>query len=307
MISNRHLVFSDEVKEALSAKKPIVALESTIFCHGLPHPQNIRTALEMEQTVRSEGAVPAHIAIIHGKIHVGLTEKEIEFLAQSEDVLKVSRNDLPILLSKGLNGATTVATTMFISFIAGIRFFATGGIGGVHRNAEFTFDISADLQELASTNVLVVSTGAKAILDIPKTLEYLETYGVPVIGYKTEDFPAFYATTSGQKLSLVLHNTSEIAAFTYSKWSLGLNGGVLVANPVPEMFALNSDKMEHLIRQAILEADKAKVSGKNLTPYLLQYMNSHSEGKSIETNVALALNNARLAAQIAIAYQAIES
>jgi pseudouridine-5'-phosphate glycosidase len=153
----------------------------------------------------------------------------------------------------------------------------------------------------------VVSTGAKAILDIPKTLEYLETYGVPVIGYKTEDFPAFYATTSGQKLSLVLHNTSEIAAFTYSKWSLGLNGGVLVANPVPEMFALNSDKMEHLIRQAILEADKAKVSGKNLTPYLLQYMNSHSEGKSIETNVALALNNARLAAQIAIAYQAIES
>jgi pseudouridylate synthase len=305
MISNQQIIFSDEVKEALKCNKPIVALESTIFCHGLPFPQNIQTAIRMENTVRQEGAVPAHIAIIKGKIHVGLSENEIEFLANAPDVHKVSRNDLPVLLVRGLHGATTVATTMFIAALSGIKIFATGGIGGVHRGAESSFDISADLQELARTDVVVVSAGAKAILDIPKTLEYLETHGVPVVGYKTEDFPAFYASKSGLKLNLVMHNAGEIAAFTKTKWLLGLHGAVLVANPVPPEFAMKNEEMELLIGNALVEAEKAGVSGKNLTPFLLKYTNEHSNGKSISTNIELAVNNARLAAQISIAYQSI--
>jgi len=293
------LVFSSEVKKALSENAPIVALESTIISHGMPYPQNIEVARKVEATVRNNGATPATIAILEGSIHVGLQDEELEVFAQSKDVMKCSRRDLPFVISKKMNGATTVAATMIIAEMAGIKIFATGGIGGVHRNAENTWDVSADLIELAQTNVAVVSAGAKAILDLPKTLEYLETFGVPVIGFNTQEFPAFYTRSSGLKLSLQLNSAEEIASFLQAKWKMNLKGGAIIANPIPKEFELNSSEIEAAIQQAVLEANAKGITGKETTPFLLKRLNEATKGESQKANKALVLNNAKVAAEIA--------
>jgi len=294
------LVFSSEVKKALSENAPIVALESTIISHGMPYPQNIEVARKVEATVRNNGATPATIAILEGSIHVGLQDEELEVFAQSKDVMKCSRRDLPFVISKKMNGATTVAATMIIAEMAGIKIFATGGIGGVHRNAENTWDVSADLIELAQTNVAVVSAGAKAILDLPKTLEYLETFGVPVIGFNTQEFPAFYTRSSGLKLSLQLNSAEEIASFLQAKWKMNLKGGAIIANPIPKEFELNSSEIEAAIQQAVLEANAKGITGKETTPFLLKRLNEATKGESQKANKALVLNNAKVAAEIAV-------
>ncbi len=299
------LVFSPEVKKALSENAPIVALESTIISHGMPYPQNIEVAREVEATVRNNGATPATIAILEGSIHVGLNDEELEVFAQSKDVMKCSRRDLPFVVSKQMNGATTVAATMIIAEMAGIKIFATGGIGGVHRNAENTWDVSADLIELSQTNVAVVSAGAKAILDLPKTLEYLETFGVPVIGFNTEEFPAFYTRSSGLKLSLQLDSAEEMASFLQSKWNMNMKGGAIIANPIPREFELNQNEIEAAIQQAVSEADSKGISGKEITPFLLKRLNDVTKGESQKANKSLVLNNAKVAAQIAIALNAL--
>lgn len=295
------LIFSAEVQKAIENGSPLVALESTIISHGMPFPQNLEVAREVEETIRANGAVPATIAIIKGAFHVGLDSAELENFAQLKNVMKCSRRDLPMVVSQKRDGATTVAATMIIAEMAGIRVFATGGIGGVHRNAEQTFDISADLIELSKTNVAVVSAGAKAILDLPKTLEYLETFGVPVIGFQTEDFPAFYSRKSGLKTTMSLQSPQEFAAFLHSKWSMNLNGGVLIANPIPEEFALSADEIEIAIATSILRAAEQKIGGKELTPFLLKELNAITDGKSQIANKALVLNNAIVAARIAVA------
>lgn len=279
--------------------RPIVALESTIISHGMPFPENLAVATEVEATVRSNGAVPATIAIIDGIFQVGLSETELADFAQSTNVMKCSRRDLPFVAAKKLNGATTVAATMIIAEMAGIKIFATGGIGGVHRGAENTFDISADLIELANTSVAVVSAGAKAILDLPKTLEYLETFSVPVIGFGTGEFPAFYSSTSGVPLSLRLDEPKEIAAFLNAKWSMGLKGGALIANPIPPEFAIRAEEIEAAIETSLHMAEKQGITGKDLTPFLLKCMNQLTAGRSQVSNKALVLNNAKLAARIA--------
>ncbi len=294
------LVFSSEVKKALSENAPIVALESTIISHGMPYPQNIAVAMEVESTVRNNGATPATIAILDGQLHVGLRAEELESFAQKKDVMKCSRRDLPFVVSKKIHGATTVAATMIIAEMAGIKIFATGGIGGVHRNAENTWDVSADLIELAQTNVAVVSAGAKAILDLPKTLEYLETFGVPVIGFKTEEFPAFYTRSSGLKLSLQLNSAKEMASFLHAKWNMNLNGGAIIANPIPKEFELSSSEIEAAIQQAVLEAQAKGITGKETTPFLLKRLNEATKGESQKANKALVLNNAKVAAEIAV-------
>jgi len=294
------LVFSSEVKKALSENAPIVALESTIISHGMPYPQNIAVAMEVESTVRNNGATPATIAILDGQLHVGLRAEELESFAQKKDVMKCSRRDLPFVVSKKIHGATTVAATMIIAEMAGIKIFATGGIGGVHRNAENTWDVSADLIELSQTNVAVVSAGAKAILDLPKTLEYLETFGVPVIGFKTEEFPAFYTRTSGLKLSLQLNSAEEMASFLQAKWKMNLKGGAIIANPIPKEFELNSSEIESAIRQAVSEAQAKGITGKETTPFLLKRLNEATKGESQKANKALVLNNAKVAAEIAV-------
>lgn len=300
------LFYSDEVQLALRNETPIVALESTIISHGMPFPQNLEVAKEVEETVRFHGATPATIAVINGQFHVGLSEKSLNDFALLNDVLKCSRRDLPLAISQKLNGATTVAATMIIADMAGIRIFATGGIGGVHRNAENTFDVSADLIELSKTNVAVVSAGAKAILDLPKTLEYLETFGVPVIGFQTQDFPAFYSRSSGLKTPLTLQNPDEIAAFLKAKWSSNLSGGVVVANPIPSEFELNRTEIEDCILQALKDAELNCVAGKDLTPFLLKKLNAITEGRSQIANKELVLNNAALAAKIAVSFNALK-
>lgn len=293
------LIFSDEVRTALVLNRPVVALESTIISHGMPFPGNLEVAREVEETVRSHGAVPATIAILDGQVHVGLTESELELFAQEEGVMKCSRRDLPFVMAGKLHGATTVAATMIIAHLAGIRIFATGGIGGVHRGAETTFDISADLTEFAKTPVAVVSAGAKAILDLPKTLEYLETQGVAVIGFQTKEMPAFYSRTSGLTLPLSMETPEEIASYLNAQKMLGLINGTVVANPIPEAYEIPAGEIEQAIQQAIAEATTQNISGKELTPFLLKRLNVITAGRSQTANRALVLNNAALAARIA--------
>lgn len=300
---NSFLEIHPEVKQALANNKPVVALESTIISHGMPYPKNMETALHVEQIVRNNRAIPATIAIINGKLKAGLTKTEIELLAkQGQSVIKTSRRDIPYLVSKNLTGATTVASTMIIAQMASIKIFATGGIGGVHRGATESFDISADLQELAHTNVAVVCAGAKAILDLNLTLEYLETQGVPVIGYKTKELPAFYTRKSGLNVDFKLDSAQEIATFLKSKWDLNLNGGVVIANPVPSEYQMDYSLIMSIIDSALLEADKLGIKGKETTPFLLEKITNLTKGQSLETNIKLVFNNAELAAKIACYY-----
>lgn len=297
---NDYLWISDEVKQALQDHKPVVALESTIISHGMPYPQNVETALLVEETVRKCGAVPATIAIIGGKISVGITAEQIEYLGKKGlNVIKASRRDLPVLLARGEDGATTVATTMIGASLAGIKVFATGGIGGVHRGAETTMDISADLEELAQTNVTVVCAGAKSILDLGLTLEYLETKGVTVIGFGTEELPAFYCRKSGFKVDYRMDTAKEIAASIHVKDTCDLNGGMLVANPIPEEYAMDEAEMTAQIDTAINMANELGIKGKEITPFLLDKIKTLTEGRSLAANIQLVLNNARLGAAIA--------
>ncbi|NBI30522.1 pseudouridine-5'-phosphate glycosidase [Chengkuizengella marina] len=292
--------YSNEVLAARNNNKPIVALESTIISHGMPYPQNVETAKVVEQIIRDHGAVPATIAIINGKIKIGLTEDEIEFLAKSDEIEKASRRDLPYLLMKKKNGATTVAATMICAHLANIEVFVTGGIGGVHREAETTMDISADLQELAKTNVAVVCAGAKSILDIGLTLEYLETHGVPVLGYGTKTLPAFYSRTSAFEVDYQVDSPSEVAQMIDTKWGLGLDGGIVIANPVPDEAELSPEFIDQIIHQALLEAKDNHISGKETTPFLLDKVKELTKGQSLVTNIALVKNNAKVGSQIAV-------
>ncbi|WP_394962822.1 pseudouridine-5'-phosphate glycosidase [Candidatus Allofournierella excrementigallinarum] len=295
-----YLDIAPEVRSAVEAGKPVVALESTILSHGMPYPENLTFAAEVERIIRAEGAIPATMAIIDGRMKVGLSAGELELMCKGENVAKVSRRDLPILLATGGTGATTVASTMILASLAGIPVFATGGIGGVHRGAATTMDISADLQELAHTPVAVVCAGAKMILDIGLTLEYLETMGVPVLGYNTDQFPAFYCRKSGFGVDYTAKSPAEIAKIARTKWDLGLAGGMLIGNPVPEEYALDFDEMSAVIDKALAAAEKDHVHGKNITPYLLAHIVEYTGGKSLATNIQLAYNNARLAAKVAV-------
>jgi pseudouridine-5'-phosphate glycosidase len=295
----RFFDFKDEVKEALENDKPVVALESTLISHGFPYPENLEVAGEMEEIVRGCGVVPATIAMIKGKIKVGLTRGELEFMATSKDIFKASRRDIAVIAAKGLNGATTVAATMVVADRAGIKVFATGGIGGVHRGAEKTFDISADLQELARTSVVVVCSGAKSILDLPLTLEYLETMGVPVIGFGSEELPAFYCRESGLKVDYVVNDEKEAAGIIRAMQDLGLGGGMIITNPIPEEYALSMEYMNKMIEEAVRAAEKEGIKGKKLTPYLLNKIKELTGGKSLKANIELVKDNARVGAKIA--------
>jgi len=301
-----YIDFHPDVKNALKNNLPIVALESTIISHGMPYPKNIETALMVEETVRSNKAVPATIAIIKGRLKIGLTKEEIEFLATNDEIKKISRRDLAVAVSQKLSGSTTVASTMIIADLAKIAVFATGGIGGVHRGAETTLDISADLDELSRTNVCVVCAGVKSILDIGLTLEYLETKGVPVIGYKTSELPAFYSTKSGFNVDYRIDAAIEIAGILKTKWDLSIDGGVLVTNPIPVAFELESSVMNEAINIAIIEADNENITGKKITPYLLSKVNEITKGKSLDANIKLIKNNADLAAKIAVHFSKID-
>lgn len=296
-----YLVVSEEVKIALHEKKPVVALESTIISHGMPYPTNMETALMCEKIVRENGAIPATTAIIDGKIRVGLSEKEIEFLSTSKDIIKMSRRDMPYIVSNKLHGATTVATTIITASLAGIDLMVTGGIGGVHRGAEHTFDISRDLQEIANTNICVVCAGAKSILDIGLTLEYLETFGVPVLGYQTKLMPAFYTRESEFELDYSMPTAQAIAESVNVKWEMGLNGGVLVANPIPHEYSMDSALISKCIEDALQEAEKNHIKGKEVTPFLLSKVLEITKGKSLESNIELVKNNAKLGTDIAVA------
>ena len=289
-----------EIEEAVRTGKPVVALESTILSHGMPYPENLGFAREVEKIIRAEGAVPATMAIIDGRLKAGLTEEELVRMCEAKDVLKVSRRDLPIVVAKKLTGATTVATTMILANLAGVHVFATGGIGGVHRGGEDSMDISADLQELAHTPVAVVCAGAKMILDIGRTLEYLETMGVPVLGLDTDDFPAFYCRRSGFGVDYNAKTPADVAAIAKAKWDMGLGGGLLIGNPVPEAYAMDFDAMSATIDRALAMAEEAGVKGKNITPFLLAHIVELTGGDSLKTNIQLAFNNARAAARIAV-------
>jgi pseudouridine-5'-phosphate glycosidase len=298
---HQYLLFAPEVAQARAAGKPIVALESTIISHGMPYPQNVQMAREVEQIIRDSGAVPATIAIIDGKICIGLSEQQLELLGNSPDAMKVSRRDLPFVLSTKRLGATTVAATMICAQLAGIKVFVTGGIGGVHRGAETSFDISADLQELAQTDVAVVCAGVKSILDIGKTLEYLETHGVPVMSVGQPGFPAFFTRESGYKADFQFDTAVEQATFILTKWQLGLRGGVVVSNPVPAESAMDKLEIDRITEQALQEADQQGVKGKAITPFLLARIKSLTHGRSLVTNIALVKNNARVGAELAVA------
>ncbi|MDA3940079.1 MAG: pseudouridine-5'-phosphate glycosidase [Spirochaetia bacterium] len=299
---NDYLDIKDEVKDALAESNPIVALESTIISHGMPYPENIVSAKRSEEIIREAGGIPATIAIINGRIKIGLTESDLDHMGKDSGITKASRRDMAMILSKGIDGATTVATTMLCADLAGIRVFATGGIGGVHRNGQTTMDVSADLQELAGTNVGVVCAGAKSILDIGLTLEYLETHGVPVIGYGTENFPAFYIRESGYKVDYRVDEPAEIARALKVKWDLGLKGGMVIANPIPVKFEMDNEYISAVIDEAVESAEREGVKGKGITPYVLARLHTKTGDKSLFANKELVYNNVRLAAQIAIEY-----
>jgi pseudouridine-5'-phosphate glycosidase len=297
---NEFLDISPEVKAALAAGKPVVALESTIISHGMPYPKNVQTALLVEKTIRENGAVPATVAVIGGRLKAGLSEAEIEYLGKTgRGIAKVSRRDLPVIVARGADGATTVTTTMIIANMAGISVFATGGVGGVHRGAETTMDISADLEELAQTPVMVVCAGAKAILDLGLTLEYLETKGVPVIGYGTDELPAFYTRRSGFGVDYRLDTPAQLAAAFRAQRAMGLKGGMLVTNPIPEKYAMDYETINKAIDQAVAESREQGVKGKETTPFLLARVAELTGGDSLESNIQLVLNNAALAAKTA--------
>lgn len=298
------IAFSPEVAAAKAAGRPIVALESTIITHGMPFPQNVETALAVEAVIRAEGAVPATIAVLEGRLHVGLTDAELDRLGQAQSVAKLSRADFAACLATGGTGATTVAATMIAAHLAGIETFATGGIGGVHRGAETSFDISADLAELAQTPVTVVAAGAKAILDIPKTLEVLETSGVPVIAYGQDEFPAFWSRSSGLPAPLRMDRPEEIAAAARMRAAMGLPGGQLVANPIPAQDEIAAEDLAPVIAAALAAAEAAGIAAKSVTPFLLDHIFHATEGRSLTANIALVKNNARLAAAIARAFAA---
>lgn len=296
------LAIDPEVQAALDAGKPVVALESTIISHGMPYPQNVEMANHTEQIIRDHGATPATIAIIDGKIQVGLNEEQLELLATADEVAKVSRRDMAQVLASGGLGATTVATTMIGAYMAGIEVFVTGGIGGVHRGYEESMDVSADLEELAQTPVTVVCAGAKAILDLPRTLEYLETRGVPVLGYQTDYLPAFFSSTSPNKLNARADSPEEVAQIMKYSHDLAFDGGILVTNPIPEADEIPADEIDTIIDQALAEEKKAGVKGKDSTPFLLSKIVELTEGRSLEANIALVYNNAKVGAEIAVAY-----
>ncbi len=300
MNMNRYLDIAPEVAQALKDNKPVVALESTIISHGMPYPQNVETALKVNQIIRDNGAVPATVAIIGGRLKAGLSDAEIEYLGKAgSKVSKVSRRDLPVVVAKGMDGATTVATTMIVAHMAGIRVFATGGIGGVHRGAETTMDISADLEELGQTPVMVVCAGAKSILDLGLTLEYLETKGVPVIGYGTKELPAFYTRKSGFGVDYELDTPAEVAAAFHAQRGMGLKTGMLVTNPIPEEFSMDPAVINKAIDEAVAEAKAKGIHGKDTTPFLLAKIKDITGGDSLDSNIQLVFNNARLAAQTA--------
>jgi pseudouridine-5'-phosphate glycosidase len=297
------VILSAEVSAALATKKAVVALESTIIAHGMAYPANVETALAVEQVVRDHGAVPATIAVLGGKLKAGLSRDEIErFGKEGPGIMKVSVRDLPFVAGRGLDGATTVAATMRIAAMAGIPVFATGGMGGVHRGAGESFDISADLTEMTHSNVALVTAGAKAILDLPLTLERLETDGVPVIGYRTGEFPAFYSRSSGLKVPMRAETPDEVAAIMRSKWDLGLSGAVVVANPIPEGAEIPAAEIEPVIAVALAEADRLGIRGKDITPFLLSEIVQATEGRSLQANIALVKNNAKVASEIAVAF-----
>lgn len=302
----QYITLSEEVRQAKEQGKPIVALESTIISHGMPYPQNVQTAREVEQIIRDHGAVPATIAIIDGKIKIGLFDDELEMFGQSKDVAKASRRDLPYLLATKKLGATTVAATMICAEAAGIQIFVTGGIGGVHRGAETTMDISADLEELAQINVAVICAGAKSILDLGLTMEYLETKGVPVIGYQTDVLPAFYTRKSEFPLNIRADDVETIASTLKVKWDLNLKGGVVIANPIPEESALDEEYINGIIASALKEAEEKHIKGKDVTPFMLAKVKELTEGKSLDANIALVKNNAVVGAQIAVSFHSIK-
>ena len=299
---NQHLDILPEVKEALEQGKPVVALESTIISHGMPYPQNVETARRVEEIVRETGAVPCTIAIINGRLKAGLTEEELKFFGTSDQIRKASRRDIPFIVANKLHGATTVATTMIIANLAGIRVFVTGGIGGAHRGAQETFDISADLIELSQTNVAVICAGAKSILDIGLTLEYLETHGVPVVGYQTDDFPAFYTQKSGFGVDFNAARACDVALAMQAKWQLNLQGGMVIANPIPAEHAMSEELINNAIQNAIKEAKSLGIKGKDTTPFLLGKIKELTAGKSLASNIELVYNNARVGSKIAVEY-----
>ncbi|MBF0779590.1 MULTISPECIES: pseudouridine-5'-phosphate glycosidase [unclassified Granulicatella] len=299
---NEYLVLSQEVKQGMEKGLPIIALESTIISHGMPYPQNVAMAREVEQIIRDNGAVPATIAIVEGKIKIGLSDEELEMFGSSKGIAKVSRRDLADIVASKRLGATTVATTMIAAELAGIKFFVTGGLGGVHRGWESTLDISADMDELAQTSVTVICAGAKSILDLPATLEYLETKGVPVVGYGTKNLPAFFTRDSGLPLALSSDSLEHIAYMIDTKWNLGLKGGVVVANPIPHEDALDPEYINEIIALAVQEAEENGIVGKDITPFLLGKIVEKTDGKSLEANIKLVKNNAKVGAQLAVKF-----
>lgn len=299
---SNYLNIQPVIAEALKQKKPVVALESTIIAHGMPYPRNVQTAVEVESIVRENGAIPATIALLEGKLCVGLNKEQLEYLGTAKEVWKVSLRDMPYVISKKIAGATTVAATMRVASMAGISVFVTGGIGGVHREAQNTMDISADLTEMQQTSVAVVSAGVKSILDIGLTLEYLETLGVPVVTYGQATFPSFYSRESAFQSPLQLDSAAEIASLLKTKWELGLNGSVLIANPIPQEHEVPFAIIEKYIHSALMEAKKNNVNGKNVTPFILRYIANETKGESLTANIALVKSNAKLGAQIACAF-----
>ena len=301
MIPKDYIQISPEVQHAIDHKLPIVALESTIISHGMPWPQNVVTAKLVEEVVRKNGAVPATIAIRDGKCLIGLSETDLEYFGKTQNVWKVSLRDMPYVISNQLPGATTVAATMRIASLAGIKIFATGGIGGVHRGASETMDISADLTEMGQTNVAIIAAGVKSILDIGMTLAYMETIGIPVVTYGQDEFPSFYSSKSGFQSPLRLDSPEAIAKLLKVKWDLNLKGSVLIANPIPSQFEMEQEAIENHILAALAEASKLKITGKKVTPFLLKYIADHTQGESLEANIELIKNNAKMAARIAVA------
>ncbi|MCL2249797.1 MAG: pseudouridine-5'-phosphate glycosidase [Oscillospiraceae bacterium] len=297
-----HIDILPEVEAAILENRAVVALESTIISHGMPYPQNLDCAKTCEALIREKGAVPATMAILDGRIKVGLTDNDLERLATEKDVLKCSRRDVPYAISAGKSGAATVSATMIMASLAGIKFFATGGVGGVHRGAEDSMDISADLTELGATDVCVISAGVKSILDIERTLEFLETQGVPVVAYGQNEFPAFYTQTSGFKAPLRLNTPAEVATMLKAKWELGLKGGAIIGNPIPEEYAMPKEEIDSAINSALKKATEKGIAGKEITPFLLSEIKEITKGRSLESNMQLVYANAKLAAEIAVAY-----